>query len=200
MWLHVDGAYGAPAALCDPGRRALDGLQLADSLVLDGHKWLFQPYDIGCLLVRDPGVLELAFTMNPAYLRDVTGGVDQRNRGLELSRRSRALKLWLTLRAYGADAIAAAIERGIRLAEYAEQRLREDPRWEVVTPAQLGIVTFAADGDLALAARRVTEDGFAALTTTTLHGRSVLRLCVINPATTYDDIDGTIERLADALR
>jgi aromatic-L-amino-acid decarboxylase len=203
LWFHVDGAYGGPAALCDPGRRVLAGIERADSVVLDPHKWLFQPYDIGCLLVTRPGVLERAYAMNPEYLLDVTarpGEVDLRNRSLELTRRSRALKLWLTFRTYGTARLSQAIERGIALAEYAEQLLGEDPRWEVVTPAQLGIVTFAGrnatSADHAAAAAALTADGYAAVTTTVLQGRSVLRLCTINPRTTEADIAGTLDRLA----
>lgn len=203
LWLHVDGAYGGPAVLCEPGRRVLRGIERADSVVLDPHKWLFQPYDVGCLLVRRPGILEAAFGMNPEYLLDVKaqdGEVDLRNRSLELTRRSRALKIWLTFRTYGADRLGIAVERGIALAERAEQLLRENPRWEVTTPAQLGVVTWAAVGvtgeDHAAAAAALTDDGYASVTTTTLHGRSVLRLCTLNPRTTEDDIRGTLDRLS----
>lgn len=203
IWLHIDGAYGGPAALCEAGKATLAGLERADSVVLDPHKWLFQPYDVGCLLVTRPGVLEEAYAMNPEYLLDVTarpGEVDLRNRSLELTRRSRALKLWLTLRTYGSRVLADAIERGIALAEHAETLLRADPFWEVVTPAQLGVVTFAAVGGTSAehsrAAAALTDDGYASLTTTSLHGRSVLRLCTINPATTEDDLVGTLTRLA----
>jgi glutamate/tyrosine decarboxylase-like PLP-dependent enzyme len=203
LWFHVDGAYGGPAALCDPGRRALAGIERADSVVLDPHKWLFQPYDIGCLLVTRPGVLERAYTMTPEYLLDVTarpGEVDLRNRSPELTRRSRALKLWLTFRTHGTARLSQAIERGIALAEHAEQLLREDPRWEVVTPAQLGIVTFAGRNatseDNAAAVAALTADGYAAVSTTVLRERCVLRLCTINPRTTEADIAGTLNRLA----
>jgi glutamate/tyrosine decarboxylase-like PLP-dependent enzyme len=202
MWFHVDGAYGAPAALCEPGRRVLDGIERADSLVLDPHKWLFQPYDVGCLLVRRPGALDRAFHMTPEYLLDVAAivaEVDFRNRSLELSRRSRAMKIWLTFQTYGLARIRAAIERGIRLAEHAEQLLRADGRFEIVTPAQLGIVTFALCGathaDHVARATAIGDDGYAALTTTLLHERSVLRLCTINPLTTEADLVGTIERI-----
>jgi glutamate/tyrosine decarboxylase-like PLP-dependent enzyme len=202
MWFHVDGAYGAPAALCEPGRRVLVGIERADSLVLDPHKWLFQPYDVGCLLVRRPGALDRAFHMTPEYLLDVAAivaEVDFRNRSLELSRRSRALKIWLTFHTYGLERIRAAIERGIRLAERAEQLLRADGRFEIVTPAQLGIVTFALRGashaDHIARATAIGVDGYAALTTTLLHERSVLRLCTINPLTTEDDLAGTITRI-----
>ena len=206
MWLHIDGAYGAPGALCARGRADLIGMDRADSLVLDPHKWLFQPYDVGCTLVRRPGALDRAFSMNPEYLKDVmstTGEVDFRNRSLELTRRSRALKLWLTFRVYGAERLRTAVARGIELAEHAEGLLRGDPlTWEIVTPAQLGIVTFALRaGDRAQHAARakaLADSGYAALTSTTLKGRSVLRLCTINPTTTEADLAETIRRLAVA--
>ncbi len=198
LWLHVDGAYGAPAALSRP----LPGLDRADSLVLDPHKWLFQPYDIGVLLVRRPGALERTFTMNPEYLADIvagTGEVDLRNRSLELSRRGRAIKLWLTFRTYGSERLAHAVERGLQNAERAQAILEKDGGWEVVTPAQLGIVTFARRGATdehhVAAAAEVTDSGYAAVSTTTLNGRAVLRLCTINPRTTDDDLQETIARL-----
>lgn len=202
LWLHVDGAYGAAAALCDAGRRALAGVERADSLVLDPHKWLFQPYDLGCVFVTRPGVLERAFTMTPEYLADVTGTageVDLRDRGLELSRRARGLKLWLTFRVHGVARLREAIAHGIGLAEHAEQSVAEDPRWEVVTPASLGIVTFALRGagpeEHRARAAELAESGYAAVTSTRVHGRPVLRLCTINPRTTRDDILGTLARL-----
>ena len=200
-WLHVDGAYGGPAALCKRGRAVMPGLERADSFVVDPHKWLFQPYDIACLFVREPGALERTFAMYPEYLADVTGSeVDLHNRSLELTRRGRGIKLWLTLRAYGLDTIGRAIDRGIGLAEYAQLVIEADPNLEIVTPAQLGIITFAArdrtDRDHSLAAARLTADGYAAVTSTVLSGRTVLRLCIINPATTTADLDGTIERLS----
>jgi aromatic-L-amino-acid decarboxylase len=202
LWLHVDGAYGAPAALCARGRTTLAGLERVDSLVLDPHKWLFQPYDVGCLYMR-PGALGAAFRMDPEYLVDVMasrGELDMRNRTLELTRRSRALKLWLSLKTYGVDAIGAAVQRGIELAERAEALIREDERLTLVTPAQLGIVTFAlADATETAhreAAARLAADGYAVVTATTLKDRSVLRLCTINPSTTEDDLRGTLERLA----
>jgi aromatic-L-amino-acid/L-tryptophan decarboxylase len=203
IWFHVDGAYGAPAALCERGRTVLSGLDRADSLTLDPHKWLFQPYDIGCLFVRRPGALGGTFSMTPEYLIDVTAGtgeVDLRDRSLELSRRARALKLWLTIKIYGLDQIRSSIARGIELAEYAESVLRSDDRWDVVTSAQLGIVTFtrrgANDGAHAAAVAALARDGYAVVSSTTLHTKSVLRLCTINPRTTEEDISSTLDRLA----
>ena len=205
MWLHVDGAYGGAAALCARGRAAMPGLDLADSFVTDPHKWLFQPYDVACLFVREPGALERTFAMHPEYLADLDGAhPDLHNRSLELTRRSRALKLWLTMRAYGLPTLAQAVERGIALAEYAQRVVEAHPRLETVTPAQLGIITFAgvdaSEADHRRAVAELNADGYAAASTTVLQGRTVLRLCIINPRTTTDDIDGTIDRLAASLR
>ena len=197
LWFHVDGAYGAPSRLVNP--EPLHGIERADSLVLDPHKWLFQPYECGCVLVREPGLLERAFSLDGAYLRDTTStDVQFRDRSPQLTRGSRALKLWLSLRVFGLDAFKAAIARGIALAELAEAILRERDGWEVVTPAQLAIVTFRRDGPDALTERIVAAavaDGFTAPSTTILDGRPVARLCTINPRTTDDDIRLTIDRL-----
>jgi glutamate/tyrosine decarboxylase-like PLP-dependent enzyme len=200
LWLHVDGAYGAPARLTPSGRYLLNGIERADSLVLDPHKWLFQPYEIGAVLVRHAGLLEQAFSLDGAYLRDTKGGVVEfRERGPQLTRSARALKLWLSLRVFGLDAFKAAIATGIELAEYAEHVLRERDGWEVVAPATLAIVCFrrtCADDDQTDAMVRATvADGFAAPSTTILDGRAVVRLCTLNPRTTKRDIEATIERL-----
>jgi glutamate/tyrosine decarboxylase-like PLP-dependent enzyme len=204
LWMHVDGAYGAPAVLTSKGRAHLRGMELADSLVLDPHKWLFQPYDCGCVLVRHTGALERAFTMNPEYLKDVMGRdgeVDLFNRSLELTRKSRALKMWMTFKTHGAERIASAIGRGIELAEIAQALIEKDSStWELVTPAQIGIVTFAKrdakPGQHAAMVNAITESGYATLTSTIIGGRSVLRLCTINPNTTENDISKTLNRLA----
>jgi aromatic-L-amino-acid decarboxylase len=199
LWLHVDGAYGAPAVLTDTGRALLAGLERADSLVLDPHKWLFQPYEIGCVLVREPALLERTFALSGVYLRDTLGGeVDFRNRSVQLTRGGRALKLWLSIRVFGLAAFRDAIARGIALAEHAEALLRERPGWEIVTPAQLAIVCFRRAGDDALQTRiasAMVADGFAAPSTTEVGGRVALRLCTINPRTTTEDITRTIERM-----
>lgn len=205
IWLHVDGAYGSPAALTPVARGLFAGIGRADSFVIDPHKWLFQPYDIACVFVARPGALERTFSMNPEYLADLHGNeVDLHNRSLELSRRSRAMKLWLTLRYYGLDRITDAIARGIALAEYAQGVVERTPGLEVVTPAQLGIINFAAAGlsdpDHLRAIAELNAEGFAGTSSTVLNGRTVFRLCIINPATTTEDLDGTIARLAQHVR
>ena len=198
LWFHVDGAYGAPARLVRPD--LLAGIERADSLVLDPHKWLFQPYEIGAVLVSRPGLLERAFALDGAYLRDTrSSGVEFRNRGPQLSRGSRALKLWLSLTVFGLGAFKAAIARGIELAEHAEAVLRARPGWEVVAPASLAIVCFrragADDERTDAMVRAAVADGYAAPSTTVLDGRTVARLCTINPRTTHAEVEATIERL-----
>ncbi|MBN7798767.1 pyridoxal phosphate-dependent decarboxylase family protein [Parahaliea mediterranea] len=203
LWLHVDAAYGGPGCLSASGREDLKGIELAHSLVLDPHKWLFQPYDAGCLLIR-PGMLERSFDMNPEYLRDVTAGtgeVDFRNRGLELTRRTRAAKLWLSLRTYGVERFREAIDHGLNLAREAQKYLAANPRrWEIIVPAQLGIVCFAlrgaGDDEHEERVRLLSESGYACISSTRLKGKTVFRLCTINPLTSTDDLEGTIDRLA----
>jgi aromatic-L-amino-acid decarboxylase len=151
------------------------------------------------VLVRDGALLERTFSLSGAYLRDTLGSeVNFRDRSVQLTRGGRALKLWLSLRVFGLAAFRDAIARGIALAEHAEALLRERPDWELVTPAQLAIVCFRRTGDDALQTRlaaAMVADGFAAPSTTEVGGRVVLRLCTINPRTTEDDIERTIERM-----
>ena len=212
LWLHVDGAYGAAAVVCEQGRERLMGLDRADSLTMDPHKWLFQPFEIGGVLVRDERHLRRAFRLEAEYLEDAVGEEDEVNfsaYGIQLTRSFRALKLWMTLKVFGRQHVAAAVRRGFERAEQAEHFLRDRPGWTVVTPAQMGIITFRCgpdgwtDDQIDTLTRRlasaINEEGDIFLTKTTLDGRPVLRLCPINPRTTADDIRETIDRL-DALR
>ena len=205
LWLHTDGAYGAAAMLCDRGRRALDGLELADSLSLDPHKWLFQPIECGCVLLRDAAALKAAYRIMPEYLADVHRNVAEVNPcdyGIQLTRGFRALKLWMSVQYFGLDAFRSAIDRGFALAELAERKLRATPEWEIVTPAQMGIVSFrrrgANENFYPALHDAMLRDGFALATSTVLNGRTALRLCTINPRTTEQEIEQTIEWL-DAL-
>lgn len=197
LWMHVDGAYGAAVALCDRGRALLQGLELADSLSLDPHKWLFQSVECGCVLVRDSDLLKAAYRITPEYLAEVhrhTAEVNPHDHGMQLTRSFRALKLWMSIHYFGLDAFRAAMERGFELAELAEKKLRTMPGWEIVTPAGMGIVTFhhpAADYDKIHTA--MLTDGFALATTTVLKGRKVLRFCTINPRTTEQDVIQTLD-------
>ncbi len=198
LWFHVDGAYGAAAALVDPD--LLEGMGRADSLVIDPHKWLFQPYEAGAVLVRWPGLLEQTFALSGEYLRDTFGGeVNFRDRGIQLTRGARALKLWLSVQVFGLDAFRSAVGHGIALAEHAEGLLRSRPGWEIVTPASLGIVCFTRVGaDDSAIERAMVAEGYASPSTTVLKGATVLRFCTINPRTTFEEIEETIVRMERA--
>lgn len=208
LWLHIDGAYGAAAVLTDEGKRLLRGLERADSLALDPHKWLFQPYECGTILVRDARWLRQTFAMHAEYLEDTGQPGGETNffeEGLQLTRAFRALKLWLSLQVFGIAAFRAAIAHGMGLAALAEAALRATPPWEVVAPGALGIIAFRyAPQELGAAAtdalnqalvHAMVEEGFAFVSSTALRGRTVLRMCTINPRTTDDDIRGTVRRL-----
>jgi glutamate/tyrosine decarboxylase-like PLP-dependent enzyme len=202
LWLHVDGAYGAAVVICDRGRELLAGLELADSLSLDPHKWLFQPFEIGCVLVRDLIQLRDTFLILPEYLKDThqySAEFNFTDHGLQLTRGFRALKLWMSIKVFGMAAFRAAVERGFALAEFTEARLRKMPGWEIVTPAQMGIVCFrytgADDAAHFRLVQSILKDGFALITSTVLQGRTVLRTCTINPRTTEADIEETLDRL-----
>lgn len=212
LWLHVDGAYGAAAVISERGQERLEGLDRADSLSLDPHKWLFQPFEIGGVLVRDRRHLRRAFRIHAEYLEDAVGEADEINfsdYGIQLTRSFRALKLWMTLKVFGRKHVAAAVRRGFERAEQAERLIRELAEWQVVTPAQMGIVTFRcvpdgwAEERVDALNRRlapaIVEEGTAMVTKTTLEETPVLRFCPINPRTTAEDIRTTVERL-DALR
>jgi glutamate/tyrosine decarboxylase-like PLP-dependent enzyme len=214
IWLHVDGAYGAAAVITERGKQALRGIERADSITLDPHKWLFQPYEIGCLLVRNAGALRTAFRVDDDdhadYLQDVTRHVkDEVNfyeMGPQLTRSFKALKLWLSLRTFGLAEFRRGVEVGFAQADEAERVLRADTRWEIVTPSQMGVITFRWRGDGSIGpagidalTQRVVDrmrlDGYALVMSTALLGRPVLRLCPLHPGGVPEEIRETIARL-----
>ncbi len=209
LWLHVDGAYGAAACLSERGRKLLAGIERADSLSLDPHKWLFQPYEIGCVLARDARLLKKTFHTMAGYLEDTKRAEEEEinyyDYGVQLTRGFRALKLWLSIKTFGAAAFREAINHGFELAEFAEGLLRQSESWRIVTPATMGIVTFrfvadaAAESEINEIHRRMVEvmaeDGFAFANSTSLRGQTVMRLCTINPRTTEEDVRATIKQL-----
>jgi len=201
LWLHIDGAFGAAAILSERGRSLLRGLELADSISLDPHKWLFQSFECGCVLVRDAALLKSAFQIKPDYLRDVHRREEEFNPcdyGVQLTRSFRALKVWLSLQTFGVAAFREAVARGFELAELAERELRKRSGWEILSPAQMATVCFRFGKDDERQSQLVDlmmNDGYALLTSTELRGVASLRLCTINPRTTEEDIIGTIERL-----
>ena len=215
LWLHVDGAYGAAASLTERGKKALVGMERAHSLAMDAHKWMFQPIECGCVLVRNRHWLSQTFKDSPELLKDVEQEGEELNymyMGIQLTRHFRALKLWMSLKVFGFNAMRRAIERGFELAELAESLLRDAGKWEIVTPAQMAIVTFRyipRNSDWLLAnevtnalVMALARDGFAFASSTKLHGKTVLRMCTNNPRTTPDDLKESINlmgRLATEL-
>ena len=206
LWLHVDGAFGAAAILSQRGREILQGLERADSISLDPHKWLFQSFECGCVLVRDAALLKSAFQIKPDYLRDVHRVVEEFNPcdyGVQLTRSFRALKVWLSLETFGVAAFREAISRGFALAELAERELRARAGWEILSPAQMATVCFRFGSDeekQTALVEAMLRDSFALLTSTTLKGVTALRLCTINPRTTEQDIIETVKRLDQLAR
>jgi len=209
LWLHVDGAYGAAACLSERGRKLLAGIERADSLSLDPHKWLFQPFEIGCVLTRDARLLKKTFNTMTGILEDTKRAEEEEinyyDYGVQLTRGFRALKLWLSLKTFGAAAFREAINRGFEMAEFAENLLRQSVCWRIAAPAAMGIVTFryVAEGRSEIEINDIhrrmvemmSEDGFAFANSTTLRGQTVMRLCTINPRTTEDDVRATIKQL-----
>src|SRR5262245_16957728 len=209
LWLHVDGAYGAAAALCERGRKLLAGIERADSLSLDPHKWLFQPFEIGCVLLRDARILKKTFRAMAGILEDTKRAEEEEinyyDYGVQLTRGFRALKLWLSFKTFGAAAFREAINRGFEMAEFAEGVLRQSGRWRIVAPAAMGIVTFryvpegCSENEINEIHRRMvemmSEDGFAFANSTALRGQTVMRLCTINPRATEEDVRATIDQL-----
>jgi glutamate/tyrosine decarboxylase-like PLP-dependent enzyme len=210
LWLHVDAAYGGFAALTERGRAWLAGLELADSVTLDPHKWLYQPIECGCLLVREGHLLKDAFTINPDYLADYKSEeVNFSDLGLQLTRSARALKIWLSFNYYGTDAFRGAIDRSIDLAQLAEQHVRDASTLELLSPASLGIICFRRrfdrvddEGTLArlnadlVAAFESTGRGL--VSSTRLHGTYAIRLCVMNHTSGPRDVTDVLDWFAHA--
>ncbi|MEP7325939.1 MAG: pyridoxal-dependent decarboxylase, partial [Gemmatimonadota bacterium] len=210
IWFHVDAAYGGFAILTDRGRAMLDGIERADSVTLDPHKWLFVPFECGCLLARDPRRLVDAFRILPEYLRDVESDGEEVNfadYGEQLTRYTRAFKVWVSVNYFGLGAIRSAIDTGINLAKHAEELMRADARFEILSPAQMGIICFRVhpagmdDPDQLNRLneeinRRVVSGGRHFISSTRLDGRFSLRICVLGFRTTQQDITDLVRSIA----
>jgi aromatic-L-amino-acid decarboxylase len=195
MWLHVDGSYGGVAAVVPEMRDVLAGVERADSLVVNPHKWLFTPIDLSAMFTRRPDVLKRAFSLVPEYLvtREQSDVVNLMDYGVQLGRRFRALKLWMVVRAFGADGLAARLRQQMAMARDFAAWVDEDPEWVRVAPVPFSLVCFRfAPAGTTEAEReslnsaildRVNRTGKAYLSHTKLDGRYVLRLAIGNMRT-----------------
>jgi aromatic-L-amino-acid/L-tryptophan decarboxylase len=209
LWFHVDGAYGALGVLSPVLAPRLAGLENADSIALDFHKWGQVPYDAGFLIVRDGQRHREAFSAPAAYLRREIRGLAAGSPwpcdlGPDLSRGFRALKTWFTLKAYGTDKLGAMIERTCALAGYLEARVLAEPQLELLAPVQLNIVCFryraddagsdTLNGDIVA---DIQESGISAPSTTVLEGRLAIRAAIVNHRTDVGDIDALVSAVLD---
>jgi glutamate/tyrosine decarboxylase-like PLP-dependent enzyme len=230
LWFHVDGAYGAPASADERKRSLFVGLNRANSVSLDAHKWLYVPIDAGCLLFGDLAAARAAFASDEAdYIKvleqpDTDEAFAFWDYGIELSRRFRALKIWLTFRYYGLTRIAAAISEDNSLAEYLGRCIREADDFELLAPVELSICCFrylpkgtrarltsSSTADRARIDRDLDElntrlmlavqrGGEAYLSNASLRGRFALRACITNFRTTKADIDKTLDVIREEAR
>ena len=190
-WLHVDAAYAGAAWVCPELRESIAGVERADSLVVNAHKWLLTPMDCSCLWTSRPDDFRDAFSLVPEYLRTPEEVTSLSEFGPALGRRFRALKLWAVLRCFGRDGLQAAIREHVRLAALFESWVRVEPGWEVVAPRHFSLVCFRREGSDAeneALLERVNATGEIFITHTRLDGRYVLRLAVGNARTTEADV------------
>lgn len=209
LWFHIDAAYGGAAILSEKGKIALKGIEKADSLTVDPHKWFFQPYEIGCLLVKDKSWLSYTFSEKPEYLKDIEGNESEINfydYGIQLTRRFRALKFYMSIKTFGLKAFRKAISYNIDLAEQTENYLRNSTKWEVISSANLAIINFRfhplkyqfdekqLDELNQKISAKMMESKEALLVTTILQNQIVIRMCLINPNTTFEHVQETLEQ------
>jgi glutamate/tyrosine decarboxylase-like PLP-dependent enzyme len=212
LWMHVDGSYGAFAVLAESARKLLAGMEKADSIALDPHKWLYLPVDVGCVIYRDPEIARAAFAHEADYTRMFGEEADEAfvcwDYGPELSRRFRALNVWMLLKGVGLDRLSEAIESNLACARYLESMARASDDFEMVAPVELSIFCFrhvpvqlrtqspkaidAFNERLLVALQR---DGSSYLSNATLGDRFALRGCVLNYRTTLRDMEILLEDL-----
>ena len=212
LWMHVDGSYGALAILAKSARKLFAGIERADSVALDPHKWLYLPVDVGCVIYRTPEIARAAFAHEAEYTRIIGQEADEAfafwDYGPELSRRFRALKVWMLLRGVGVSALSEAIENNLACARHLESMVRRSDDFEMIAPIELSIFCFrhmpaqlrnespqvidAFNERLLVALQR---DGSSYLSNATLGGRFALRGCVLNYRTTLRDMEILLDDL-----
>ena len=197
-WLHVDAAYAGSAWVCPELRWSQVGVERADSLVVNAHKWLFTPMDCSLLWTSRPEDLRAAFSLVPEYLRTSEEVESLSEYGPALGRRFRSLKLWAVLRCYGREGLQSRIREAVRLAELFEAWVNEEPDWELCAPRHFSLVCFRREGsdeENEAIVERVNRRGELFLSHTRLNGRYVLRLAVGNERTTEADVRRAWEAL-----
>lgn len=213
VWLHADAAYGGFATLAPRARGELAGLSRVDSLSLDPHKWLFAPVDSGCIVVRDSAALRRAFSYAADYV-DVVASADMSeyafwDYGPELTRRFRALKIWMAIKTYGVDALGVAIDRNIALAQRLGQLIDESSDFERLAPVPLSIVCFRYTGSQGLQGSndlnrelmlRVQRAGHSYLSNAMIGDRFALRACIVNYRTTESDLVELLDEIRRCAR
>jgi len=210
LWLHVDAAYGGPLAMLPERRDVMAGAELADSVIVNGHKWLFIPLDFSALYTRRPEVLRAVFSFTPEYLRGdagANGALNYMDYGIQLGRRFRALKAWMALRAFGRDGLESRIREHCRLACLFAEWVRREPRYRVVAPVEMAVVCFRFEPPGVSAERcdelneeivdAVNASGDAYLTHTTLAGRRAMRIGVGNVLTTERHLTHVWHRITE---
>ncbi|HET7488136.1 MAG TPA: pyridoxal-dependent decarboxylase [Acidimicrobiales bacterium] len=204
-WLHVDAAYGGAAMAAPSARPRFDGIERVDSLIVDPHKWLFAPFDACALLYRDPSLARACHAQHSSYLdidAAITGGAgwNPSDYALHLTRRTRGLPLWFSLAAYGTKAYADAVEACLATARAAAELVREAPHLDLVVEPELSVVAFRRAGwataDYCALAKRLLDAGTAFVVPSAFEGEPMLRICIVNPRTSVDDVRTVLDATA----
>jgi glutamate/tyrosine decarboxylase-like PLP-dependent enzyme len=208
LWFHVDGAFGAWAYTSDALRPRVAGMERADSLAFDLHKWGYLPFECACVLVRDAEMHRDAFATTAPYLAQtergvIAGGLPFADRGIDLTRSFKALKVWMSFKAHGVDTMVRLVEQNVAQARYLAARVESTPQLELLMPVQLNVVCFryapagvpeaernAVNQEILL---RLQEDGIAVPSGTMVRGRYAIRAAIVNHRSRRDDFDVLVD-------
>jgi glutamate/tyrosine decarboxylase-like PLP-dependent enzyme len=200
-WFHVDAAYGGAALVSTIGRPLLNGVEQADSFVVDPHKWLFAPFDCCALVYRNPALAGAALTQHAEYLEtlDATAEWNPADFAIHMTRRVRGLPLWFSLTAHGVEAYDRSVSRGIELAHIAARMIDDHPELELVLEPELSVVLFRRRGwnpdDYQAWSDQALADGLALVVPTVHDGETMFRFCFVNPTTTDEDIGAVLDAM-----
>lgn len=204
MWFHIDGAFGAFTELSNKFRNLVSGQNLADSIAFDLHKWMYMPFEAGCVLIRDQQAHSNSFTVSPSYLQVIPRGIASKsmkyaNLGLDLSRGFKALKIWMSIKTHGINKFSELIDQNIEQAHYLASLIERDAQLELLAPVPLNVVCFRYvpgsyqetlyndfNRELLL---RVQEEGIAVLSSTIIEGKFSLRGAITNHRSRREDFD-----------